>query len=137
VGALAVAAVSFALTSAAFGNGGAIPARYTCAGRDVSPPLAWTAPPPGTRVLRLRVVDVDAHGFVHWDARAIPASWRGLAAGAHAPVELANTFEKKGWSGPCPPQGGGRHRYVFTLTALAANGRVLARARLVGTFARP
>jgi Raf kinase inhibitor-like YbhB/YbcL family protein len=134
--ALAAAAASLVLTSPAFVPGGTIPARYTCVGRDVSPPLRWSAPPPGTRALQLKVVDLDANGFVHWDARAIPASGRGLATGAHAPVELVNAFERKGWSGPCPPPGSGRHRYLFTLTALSARGRVLARARLLGLFGR-
>jgi phosphatidylethanolamine-binding protein (PEBP) family uncharacterized protein len=30
------------LTSSAFESKGRIPARYTCDGADVSPPLAWT-----------------------------------------------------------------------------------------------
>jgi phosphatidylethanolamine-binding protein (PEBP) family uncharacterized protein len=29
------------ITSAAFEDGDAIPARYTCEGADVSPPLRW------------------------------------------------------------------------------------------------
>ena len=127
---------SLALTSPAVANGGTIPARYTCTGANVSPPLRWTAPPAGTRALRLKVVDIDAHGFVHWDAAAISASARGLAAGEHAPVERINSFEEKGYSGPCPPPGSGSHRYVFTLTALSAQGKVLARATLTGRFGR-
>jgi phosphatidylethanolamine-binding protein (PEBP) family uncharacterized protein len=34
---------TLALGSSAFADGGAIPARYTCDGANVSPPLAWSA----------------------------------------------------------------------------------------------
>ena len=43
--------MSLTLTSPAFAEGGEIPPRYTCEGEDVSPPLAWSAPPAGTRSL--------------------------------------------------------------------------------------
>ncbi len=126
------------LTSASFHGGGVIPEAYTCDGRNVSPPLRWTVPPRGTRSLSLKVVDVDAHGFVHWDVRRIPVAVRGLAAGyrGHAVTEGVNSLGARGYTGPCPPPGSGVHRYVFTMRALGAGGKVLARARLVGRFAR-
>ena len=37
------------ITSTAFQEKGAIPARLTCEGADVSPPLAWSARPPARR----------------------------------------------------------------------------------------
>ena len=52
--------VSLTLTSPAFAAGTEIPTRYTCEGADLSPPLAWTAPPDGTRSLALVVDDPDA-----------------------------------------------------------------------------
>jgi hypothetical protein len=36
------------LRSGAFQHGGEIPRRHSCEGQDVSPALAWSAPPPGT-----------------------------------------------------------------------------------------
>ena len=48
------------LTSLAFASGGAIPRKYTCDGEDVSPPLAWSAAPAGTRSFALIVDDPDA-----------------------------------------------------------------------------
>ena len=126
-------ALALSLSSPAFANGGRIPARYTCNGADVSPPLRWTAPPAGTRSFRLLVIDTNAHDFVHWDARGIPPSARGLAQGAHAPREGMNGFGSFGWGGPCPPAGPA-HRYVFTLDAIGAHARVLASARLVGRY---
>ena len=128
-----VAAATLALSSPAFANGAKIPDRYTCNGADLSPPLRWTAPPAGTRSFSLEVVDVNAHGFVHWSASGIPASARALRAGQHAPREAANGFGSRGWGGPCPPPGA-VHRYVFTLAALDAHGKVLATARLVGRY---
>jgi Raf kinase inhibitor-like YbhB/YbcL family protein len=131
---VAALVAALVLTSSSFHNGGLIPKAYTCDGRNVSPPLRWTAPPRGTRSFTLKVVDVDAHGFVHWDARRIPARARGLAAGARAGVEGPNSAGTRGYTGPCPPAG--VHRYVFTLSAVGAGGHVLARARLVGRYGR-
>jgi hypothetical protein len=48
------------LTSSAFADGGEIPVRYTCDGDNVSPPLAWSNLPEGTRSLALVVDDPDA-----------------------------------------------------------------------------
>ena len=62
---------SMQLTSPAFGNGEAVPARHTGEGSDVSPPLAWSGVPKGTRSLALICHDPDApliksgtYGFV-------------------------------------------------------------------------
>ena len=48
------------LSSSAFANNGAIPKKYTCDGGDVSPPLSWSAVPPGAKSLALIVDDPDA-----------------------------------------------------------------------------
>ena len=49
------------LESSAFAAGAEIPMRYTGDGEDVSPPLAWSDPPSGTKSLALIVDDPDAH----------------------------------------------------------------------------
>ena len=49
-----------AITSPAFSPGSAIPSLYTCEGRDVSPPLAWSHAPAGTKSFALVVDDPDA-----------------------------------------------------------------------------
>jgi Raf kinase inhibitor-like YbhB/YbcL family protein len=113
----------FSLTSTAFRAGEGIPSRYSCDGRDVSPPLAWTGVPAGTKALLLTVTDPDARGFVHWVAWDLPPDGGGLDEGASGAmpagaVEGHNDFGRTGWGGPCPPAG--THRYVFTLTALSA-----------------
>ena len=52
-------AMSMRISSGAFGDGGAIPERHTCEGSDISPPLAWSGVPEGTRSLVLIVDDPD------------------------------------------------------------------------------
>lgn len=155
-GALAAAAVAetaFMLRSSVFGPGGKIPRVHTCDGRNLSPALRWTAPPPGTRSFALLMDDPDAPSgtFTHWLAWGIPAKARSLPLGGRAPAEGRNDAGRIGYIGPCPPSG--RHRYVFRLYALRAplrlargasraafltalRGKVLAAARLVGTYER-
>jgi Raf kinase inhibitor-like YbhB/YbcL family protein len=146
----------FRLTSPAFAEGGAIPSRYTCDGRDVSPPLAWSGAPDGTVSLALIVDDPDARGFVHWVAFGIDGAPsgtipEGISSAAGAPAQGRNDFGRTGYGGPCPPSG--RHRYDFTLVALdaipalsgspsaaqvrsAMSGHVLAETTLRGTYRR-
>jgi Raf kinase inhibitor-like YbhB/YbcL family protein len=145
---------AFALSSTAFSAGGAIPKTYTCDGKNVSPPLRWSAPPRGTRSLALSVEDPDAPGgtFVHWTGWNMRPTARRLARGQHLPAEGTNSAGGRGYTGPCPPAGPAHH-YVFRLYALRAKlrlapgagpskfrralrGRVLAVARLVGRYGR-
>ena len=107
------------LTSAAFDDGGPIPARYTCDAEDVSPPLRWSGAPDGTTGFALIVDDPDARGFVHWVLADIPGDVTELGEGEGDSVGTpgVNDFGRSGWGGPCPPRG--EHRYVFTLYALS------------------
>jgi Raf kinase inhibitor-like YbhB/YbcL family protein len=132
---LAALVAAFTLTSPAFHAGATIPIRYTCDGKGVSPPLRWTAPPPGTTTLTLTVTDPDAPSgsFLHWRASGISPRARGLREGQHAPTEARNDGGSVGWTGPCPP--GGTHRYVFVLKAYAKS-KLVATARLVGRSSR-
>jgi Raf kinase inhibitor-like YbhB/YbcL family protein len=145
----------FALRSSAFEDGGPILRRHSCEGEDLSPPLAWSGVPEGTRSLALVVVDPDAPGAnLHALARLGPdpdGEW--LGEGRAAPVEGRNDFGTNGYRGPCPPPGHGRHRYFFRRYALvsdpdlppgagkpelerALEGHTLAAAELIGTYER-
>jgi Raf kinase inhibitor-like YbhB/YbcL family protein len=110
----------FTLTSSAFEPGHAIPARYTCDGEDVSPPLFWDAPPIGTGSLAIIVEDPDAPRgtFVHWIGWGLPPHLRELPEGVEPPADGRNGFGTVGYRGPCPPPGHGVHRYFFRLYAL-------------------
>jgi len=141
------------LTSSAFAGGEPIPARHTCDGDDISPPLAWEGAPDGTAAFVLVVHDPDAGDFVHWLLTDIPGDATELAEGEGDAIGTAgpNDFGRTGWGGPCPPSG--EHRYVFTLSALsgpievgpaadadaarqAMSDRVLATATLTGVYER-
>jgi Raf kinase inhibitor-like YbhB/YbcL family protein len=56
------------VTSSAFQAGQAIPAKYTCEGADISPPLEWSGVPAAAKSLALICDDPDAPGgtWVHW-----------------------------------------------------------------------
>src|SRR6266568_4451167 len=64
------------LSSPAFPNNGSIPAKYTCDGANVSPPLTIAGVPSGAKSLALTVDDPDAPGgsFTHWLVWKIPSS---------------------------------------------------------------
>ena len=140
------------LSSDAFAAGQPIPARYTCDGGDVTPPLEWGDAPTGTKSFALVVDDPDAPGgtFHHWGVFGIPAAAHSVAGG----TEVTNDFGKAAYSGPCPPKGGGVHHYHFKLFALdtdklpvstdskvadledAAERHAIAQGELVGTYER-
>ena len=152
-------AADFALTSPAFAPGQPVPTKYTCQGSNVSPPLAWTAPPAGTKSLALIVDDPDAPDpaapqrvFVHWVVYNLPPAAGSQTEGAALPAGARDgkgDSGRTGYGGPCPPIG--RHRYFFKLYALdtvlpdlgaptrsaldaAMKGHVLATAELMGTY---
>ena len=149
------------ITSSAFADGAAIPAKYTCEGNDISPPLAWSGVPAGTKSLVLIVDDPDAPDpkaprmtWVHWVLYNLPPTSTGLAeavGSALPPGTKAglNDWKRADFGGPCPPIG--RHRYFHKLYALdteigaltkptkadieaAMRGHVLAEAQLMGTY---
>jgi Raf kinase inhibitor-like YbhB/YbcL family protein len=148
------------LRSSAFSDGGRIPSKYTCDGKDTSPPLSWTGIPAAGKSLALTCDDPDAPRglWVHWVVFDLPPSATGLPEGVPATLEISgggrqgkNDFGKIGYGGPCPPSG--THRYVFTLYALdstlglpagaarqdllaAMRNRALGEATLTGTYSR-
>ncbi len=152
------------LESPAFADHGEIPARFTCDGADVSPPLSWSGLPEGTRSLVLVVDDPDAPDpkapkmtWVHWVLYNLPADAGGLPEGVKeeqlppGTQQGLNDWKRTGYGGPCPPVG--QHRYFHKLYALdtvledlgkptkarleqAMTGHVLARAEWVGVYHR-
>jgi hypothetical protein len=148
------------LRSSAFLDGTTIPRRFTCDGTDLSPPLDWSDAPETTRSFVLLCDDPDAPAgtWRHWAAYDIPADRAALVEGAAQQgkgfKQAINDFQQPGYGGPCPPRGGGIHRYRFRLLALAvdrlparrepscqavereANKHLLAEAILIGTYQR-
>lgn len=152
---------AFEISSPAFQDGERIPDRHTCVGEDLSPPLRWEGAPEGTQSFALITEDPDAPGgtFVHWVLYNLPAAITELPEGVPRDKRLesgalqgVNDFRVVGYRGPCPPPGR-PHRYYFILRALdaaldlgpgvtkgrletAMQGRVLAEAKLMGTYGR-
>jgi len=126
------------LISNAFSEGAAIPEKYTGAGQDVSPPLAWSNVPKGTKSFALIGDDPDAPTrakprpegpWVHWVIYNLPASVTELPEAVPReaePAQVAGARQGKndfpsdniGYRGPMPPQGSGPHRYFFKIYAL-------------------
>ena len=153
--------MTFTIQSAAFSPNGTIPREHTCDGKDRSPELSWTDPPPNTRRFALIADDPDAPGgtWVHWVVYDIPGEARKLSAGIPGKETLADgskqgitDFRKIGYGGPCPPPGK-PHRYFFKLLALdretglrpgatkkqvleAAKGHIVGQVEIVGLYGR-
>jgi Raf kinase inhibitor-like YbhB/YbcL family protein len=154
-------AMKLSITSTAFTEGQAIPAKHTCQGDDVSPPLQWTGAPASTKSLALVCDDPDAPSgiWVHWVIYNLPATAAGLPEKVAATDTLSdgslqgtNDFKRTGYGGPCPPPGKA-HRYFFKLYALdamltlkpratkqdllaAMKGHIVAEGQLMGTYQR-
>jgi Raf kinase inhibitor-like YbhB/YbcL family protein len=148
------------ITSPEFGNNETIPVRFTCKGKDLSPPLQWSGVPDKAKSLVLIVDDPDAPDpkapkttWVHWVLYNIPPYSDGLEGDVQelpeGTVRGLNDWKRADYGGPCPPIG--RHRYFHKLYALdtvlpklnkptkaevekAMKGHILEQTELVGTF---
>ena len=141
------------VTSPAFTADEEIPVVFSCAGRNISPPLAWTGVPDDARELALVVDDPDAPRgtFTHWILFGLPPSTSSLAEGTvpAGAKQARNSAGSAAYAGPCPPSG--THHYRFTVYALdeplavsdgadtgaaldAISDHAVAQGRLVGLF---
>jgi Raf kinase inhibitor-like YbhB/YbcL family protein len=158
------------LTSTDITNGGRIAEaqvfnEFGCKGGNVSPALAWSGAPAGTKSFALLVHDPDAptgSGWWHWVVYNLPAGTTSLPAGAGDPrknlmpagaVQGRTDYGSVGYGGPCPPPGK-PHHYHFQLYALKVakldlpadasaaligfnvRAQALAQAELVGLYGR-
>jgi len=109
------------ITSKDFKHNQSIPSIHTCDGKDLSPHLAWSGAPEGTRSFALTCIDPDAPvgDFIHWLVYNIPAMVSEIPQAGPLPAgfqEAENDFGKRPYGGSCPPSG--THRYFFTIYAL-------------------
>lgn len=123
------------ITSSAFKHGEVVPKKYTCEGKDISPPLTIAGVPEKTKSLAIICDDPDAptpeaprpNPWVHWVMYNMNPSVTTLKEGVEissipgakegAATQAGMTDSKKPqYHGPCPPRG--NHRYFFTVYAV-------------------
>ena len=117
------------LMSNSFIDGGMIPVKYTQAGEQASPQLAWANAPMGTQSFVLHMHDMEGarnkttEDQLHWLVWNIPAETRGLPEGvpmgdlkdgSHQTSATGNGV----YRGPGAPANGPYHHYVFEIFAL-------------------
>jgi len=117
------------LMSNSFIDGGLIPLKYTQAGEQASPQLAWANAPMGTQSYVLHMHDMEGarnkttEDQLHWLVWNIPAETRALPEGvpmgdlkdgSHQTSATGNGV----YRGPGAPANGPYHHYVFELFAL-------------------
>lgn len=141
------------ISSTAFIDGQDIPAKYTCQGEDINPPLQITDTPETAKSLALIVDDPDSPTgtWTHWTIWNLDPTTTEIKEGSipKTTTEGVTTWGTAGYRGPCP--GSGKHRYFFTVYALdttlnldqkatkdellsAMKGHILAQANLKGLY---
>lgn len=141
-----------AISSSMFINEGNIPAKYTCDGEGINPPLEISNIPEGTQAFALIVEDPDAprSTYCHWIAWNIKPV-NVIKESFNPGISGNNSAGKTGYHPPCPPTGA--HRYYFHVFALdskldlapgeskeklqqAMQGHILGKGTIMGKYER-
>lgn len=108
-------------------EGQAFAQKFICpkqGGMSISPQLAWSGVPAGTRSIAVTMHDLTANVW-HWIAVDFPPTTIGLDQGAgsangtlsQGATNAANSHGNTAYDGPCPPAGK-PHQYQITVYAL-------------------
>ena len=145
--------INMQLTSPAFTNNSNLPAKYTCDGQGINPPLMIAEVPANALSLALVSDDPDAPmgTYVHWVVWNINPKITEVKEGiVPSGANLGKTSSgTTGYVSPCPPSG--THRYYFKVYALdikleltpnagkdnlerAIQGHILDSAEIIGLY---
>jgi len=99
-----------------------LPARYTCHGAGINPPIDWSGAPPGTKSFALVVDDSSAPitPFIYWLVFHIAPSTTDIQEGMlpTGARQALNSNNTQPYDPPCPV--GHSHWYRITVYALSA-----------------
>ena len=151
--------MTLTITSPAFETNGVIPARFTCDGKNISPPLTIHDIPKNAVSLALIMEDPDVPKHIredgmwdHWIVFNIPPTTTNIEESSEPHgVHGITTSKKLVYGGPCPPDR--EHHYFFKLFALntmltlpegstkhqvldAMRGHIIDETTLMGTYER-
>ena len=108
------------LSSPAFADNQNIPAKYSCDGEGVNPPLQFSDIPGDAKTLALTIKDPDAPNglWVHWLVWNIATSTTEIGENSvpEGAVQGQTSSGQKVYGPMCPPSG--THHYIFNLYAL-------------------
>ena len=139
------------IKSPAFKNNEYIPAKYTCQGDDISPPLLIQDIPDNAKSLALIMDDPDAPmgTWIHWVIFNIPLIDKIEENAVPGTLGTNDSNPDGTYGGTCPPSG--VHRYFFKIYALdilldiapgitkgelesAMKGHIIEEAAIVGLY---
>ena len=116
------------LTSSVLKNNGTIPFEYTKYASNIMIPLKWTIENKAntSQIGSYALICIDLHKIANqWVHLYIPKiaiekesfNNRNLLSSSQSIIGI-NSFGERGYGGPRPPEGSGKHKYVFYLFAL-------------------
>jgi Raf kinase inhibitor-like YbhB/YbcL family protein len=139
---MARAAVVLTLTSRAIQDNGTLAIKNACSdkqrspncvGENISPPLAWSTPPDGTKSFALLLFDPEGRapaGVSHMGVYGIPADVKGFAEGELSKpsdkfVGGISTMNQAIYTGPGTPPNTDWHHYTWTIVATDLDPKAL------------
>lgn len=143
------------LSSPAFSDNGSLPAKYSCDGEKVNPPLVISDVPEKAVSLVLIVDDPDAprRTYTHWTVWNIKPGTKEIKENSvpDGAIQGKTSANRSGYAAACPPLG--IHSYTFKMYALdtmldlpssadvedltaAMDNHILDRAQIIGKYGR-
>ena len=116
-----VAEGALKVTSPAFGPNENLPAEFTCDGAGISPPVAWSPGPPGTKCYCLSLWHQAPDQLKsYWVVHGIPATVTELEKNSRGVGTVGLNDKRRAQYDPMCSRGPGAKTYHITVYALAA-----------------